>query len=113
MTRGASRNPRQVKARERRKAAARYAAQDAPCGICNGARGPIDYMAPRSHLYPLSLVIDEKVPVSRWRESGYPSADACACDPSNWQPAHWICNSQAGDKRKAREFRRDATSGSF
>lgn len=94
------RNPRQKKGRQRKRAAARYASIDAPCGLCHGARGPIDYMAPRNHNFPLSLVIDEIVPVSRWMEGGYSSADECACDPNNWQPAHWVCNALASDKRK-------------
>ena len=92
-------NPRQSNGRARVRAAKRYAAMGAECALCHGARGPIDYSAPRSHLFPLSLVIDEIVPVACWREGGYESARACASDPCNWQPAHWVCNSLASDKR--------------
>ena len=112
-----SANPRQRNGSARRKAAKRFAAMDAPCAICGGARGPIDYGAPRSHMFPLSLAIDERAPVSRWREFGYASRDECASDPANWQPAHWVCNSLAGDKRGhvPRSVARapDATSGTF
>ena len=105
-------NPRQSNGNARRKAAKRYAATNAPCAFCGGE---IDYEAPRNHLFPLSLTIDEIKPVSRWREFGYESAKACAGDPSNWQPAHYICNAKAGDKRKpVKKFRRpDANSGTF
>ena len=109
-------NPRSPKWRARAAAAQRYAAENAPCALCGGAIGPIRYDQPRSHLFPLSLVIDEIKPVGRWREFGYASARDCACDPGNWQPAHWICNARAGDKRGAPKFRpteRDAPSGTF
>lgn len=109
------RNPRQDAGRERRKFAARCAAADEPCALCHGARGPIRYDQPRSHLFPLSLAIDEARPVSRWREYGYPSARACACDPSNWQPTHWVCNAVASDKRpmNMRLVQPDRCSGTF
>lgn len=107
-------NPRQSKARARLRAARRFAAMDAPCALCHGARGPIRYDQPRNHMFPLSLAIDERVPVARWQEFGYASARDCARDESNWQPTHWICNSLAGDKRKpARSVEPDATSGTF
>lgn len=107
-------NPRQSNARARQRMAKRYAAMDAECALCHGARGPIRYDQPRSHLYPLSLVIDEIHPVGRWREFGYESAKACACDPNNWQPAHWVCNAFASDKRKKVVINKvDATSGTF
>ena len=109
-------DPRQKAGHLRRQAARRYAATDAACGICHGARGPIRYDQPRNHMFPLSLAIDEIRPVSRWREFGYESREACACDPGNWQPAHWICNAQASDKKKplARTIAvRDVTSGTF
>lgn len=107
-------NPRQANGNARRKAAKRFAAMGAECALCHGRRGPIDYSAPRSHLFPLSLVIDERVPVSRWKEGGYPSRLACATDQSNWQPAHWACNAEASDKRKVRKpVERDEPSGTF
>ena len=110
-------NPRQANGRERKKAARRFAAMNAPCALCNGRRGDIHYDEPRDHLHPLSLVIDEVRPVSRWMEFGYESARDCASDPNNWQAAHYICNAEAGDKRKTKEVKRiakrDATSGTF
>ncbi|ACV22583.1 Uncharacterised protein [Slackia heliotrinireducens] len=108
-------NPRQSAARARVRQARRYAAANAECALCNGARGPIDYSAPRDHMHPLSLVIDEIAPVARWREFGYESRRACACDPANWQPAHWICNALASDKRGRRKGPRgrDEASGTF
>jgi len=108
-------NPRQANGRQRQKAAKRFAAMNAPCALCHGRRGDIHYNEPRSHLFPLSLVIDEIKPVSRWREFGYTSAEACASDPNNWQPAHYVCNSEAGDKRKPKriDIKRDANSGTF
>ena len=108
-------NPRQANGNARRKAARRYAAMGAPCALCHGARGPIDYAAPRNHMFPLSLAIDERAPVSRWREFGYESARACATDVANWQPAHWICNAEASDKRSVpkRLELRDRPSGTF
>lgn len=112
MTKG--RDPRQANGRERKKAASRYAAMDAPCTLCNGRRGPIRYDQPRNHRFPLSLTIDEIRPVSRWAEFGYSSARECACDPSNWQPTHWICNATASDKRKPfRCHANDVNSGTF
>ena len=107
-----SANPRQSNGNARRKAARSYAAMDAPCALCGG---PIDYEAPRNHNFPMSLVIDEIKPVARWREFGYSSANECATDPGNWQPAHYSCNALAGDKRKAFKApaKRDATSGTF
>lgn len=107
-------NPRWSNGRERQRAARMYAAMDAPCALCHGARGPIRYDQPRNHAFPLSLAIDEIAPVSRWHEFGYSSAKACASDPNNWQPAHWVCNALAGDKRRpAKNHPRDATSGTF
>ena len=107
-------NPRWSNGNARRKAARRYAAMDAPCALCGGRRGPIRYDQPRNHNFPLSLAIDEIKPVSRWREFGYESARACASDPCNWQPTHYICNAIASDKRKpAKQQRRDRTSGTF
>ena len=110
-------NPRQSNGRARKRAAQRYALMDAPCALCRGKRGPIHYDEPRSHLFPLSLVIDEIKPVSRWCEFGYASAKECASDPSNWQPAHFICNAEASDKRKARRkhkpIKHDPIDGTF
>ena len=111
MTRGP--DPRQRNGNARRKAARRFAAMDAPCAICHGLRGPIHYDEPRNHMFPLSLAIDERHPVARWAEFGYASREECAQDQSNWQPAHWICNAQASDKRKPPRIVRPTVSGTF
>ena len=110
---GRGTNPRQRARRARVYAARTYAATNEPCALCNGERGPIRYDQPRDSAHPLSLVIDERHPVSRWQEFGYSSREECACDRSNWQPAHWICNAMASDKRKPPPRPRDATSGTF
>ena len=111
-------NPRQASAGARRKAARVFAARGDECGICHGAMGPIHYGEPRNHLFPLSLAIDEIVPVAQWREGGYESPRACATDPSNWQAAHWVCNARAGDKRSKKRIEtvtrpKDEASGTF
>lgn len=85
-------NPRSSNGALRRKHRARFRAMNAPCGICQGRLGPIDYTAPSDSAYPLSFVIDEVRPVSRWREFGYDSAEAAAQDWNNLQAAHYICN---------------------
>lgn len=85
-------NPRYANGTLRRKHRARFKAMDAPCGICKGKLGPIHYDEPSDHLHPLSFVIDEIKPVSRWREFGYPSPEAAARDWNNLQAAHYCCN---------------------
>lgn len=96
----AKRNPRYSNGSLRRKQRERLRAQAGPCGICKGARGPIRYDQPSDYLHPLSFVVDEVVPVSRWREAGYASPEECALDPNNQQPAHWCCNAAKSDGRK-------------
>lgn len=91
-------NPRSQNGNFRRKMRRRFQAEGAPCGICRGALGPIDYTAPSDAAHPLSFVIDERLPVSRWREFGYASARAAAEDLENLQPAHWVCNARKGAK---------------
>ena len=73
-------------------------AMGAPCGICQGRLGPIQYAAPSDAQHPLSFVIDEIKPVSRWREFGYDSPEAAARDWGNLQAAHWICNAQKSNR---------------
>lgn len=85
-------NPRRSNGNLRRKNRARFRAMNAPCGICKGKLGPIDYDAPSDYKHPLSFVIDEIRPVSRWREFGYASARAAAEDWDNLQAAHYCCN---------------------
>jgi len=68
----------------------------APCGICKGKLGPIHYDEPSNAAHPLSFVIDEVKPVSKWAMFGYDSARAAAEDWSNLQAAHYICNQKKG-----------------
>lgn len=85
-------NPRSKNGNLRRKHRARLKAMGAPCGICGGRLGPIHYDEPSDAKHPLSFVIDEIKPVSRWREFGYPSPQAAAQDWNNLQAAHYCCN---------------------
>ena len=85
-------DPRYKNGNKRRKYKARLKAMDSPCGICKGRFGPIHYDEPSDHMHPLSFVLDEIRPVSRWREFGYESARAAAEDWHNVQAAHWCCN---------------------
>jgi 5-methylcytosine-specific restriction endonuclease McrA len=71
---------------------------DAPCGICGGRLGPIHYDEPSDSKHPLSFVIDEIRPVSRWKEFGYKSPEAAAQDWNNLQAAHYCCNQAKGAK---------------
>lgn len=82
----------------RRKHRARFKAMGAPCGICHGLRGPIHYDEPSDPAHPLSFVIDEIHPISKYRLFGYPSPEAAAQDWNNLQPAHYICNAEKGAK---------------
>lgn len=67
----------------------------APCGICGGE---IHYDEPSDAQHPLSFVIDEIIPVSRWKEFGYDSPKAVVRDWSNLQAAHYACNAAKGNK---------------
>ena len=91
-------NPRYANGQLRRRNRARLRAMGGECGICHGRFGPIHYDEPSDAQHPLSFVVDEIKPVSRWREFGYPSARAAAEDWTNLQPAHWFCNAQKGNK---------------
>ena len=91
-------NPRYQNGNLRRKNRARIKAAGGPCGICRGALGPIRYDQPSDARHPLSFVIDEIHPVSKWREFGYDSPEAAAADFDNLQAAHWICNARKGAK---------------
>lgn len=71
---------------------------NAACGICGGRLGPIHYDEPSDSKHPLSFVIDEIRPVSKWREFGYPSPQAVASDWNNLQAAHYCCNAAKGSK---------------
>lgn len=91
-------NPRTQNGHLRRKYRARFKAMAAPCGICGGRFGAIHYDEPSSSKYPLSFVLDEIKPVSRWKEFGYSSARAAAEDWNNLQAAHYYCNSVKSNK---------------
>ena len=86
-------NPRYKNGNYRRKLRARMKAQGLPCHICGQ---PIDYSLPFDD--PMAFVIDEIIPVSRWRQFGYESPEAVAKDPGNVAPAHRICNAKKGNK---------------
>ena len=91
-------NPRYKNGGMRRKHRARLKAQGGECGICRGALGPIHYDEPSDADHPLSFVVDEIIPVSRWREFGYDSPEAAAQDWNNLQAAHYCCNQAKGNK---------------
>ena len=103
-------NPRHANGNLRRKHRARFKAMDAPCGICKGRFGPIHYDEPSDNKHPLSFVIDEIKPVSRWREFGYSSPAACAQDWNNLQAAHWCCNQAKGNKIEKKVINRISVS---
>ena len=94
----AKNNPRYKNGSLRRKYRQRFKAMAAPCGICGGRLGAIHYDEPSDSKHPLSFVIDEIVPVSKWQRAGYSSAAAAAQDWQNLQPAHYICNQMKSDK---------------
>ena len=71
---------------------------DAPCGICRGRFGAIHYDEPSDAQHPLSFVIDEIKPISRWKEFGYASPEAAAKDWNNLQAAHYCCNAAKSNK---------------
>ena len=98
-------NPRSANGALRRKHRARLRAMGCECGICKGRFGPIHYDEPSDPQHPLSFVVDEIHPISRWREYGYPSARAAAEDWSNLQAAHYFCNQQKGAKTEDETLR--------
>ena len=71
---------------------------NAPCGICNGRLGEIHYDEPSDAAHPLSFVIDEIKPISKYKEFGYASKEMAARDWNNLQAAHYICNAQKSDR---------------
>lgn len=100
-------NPRRANGTLRNKNRARLRAIGGECGICHGRLGPIHYDEPSDSKHPLSFVVDEIRPVSRWREFGYPSARAAAEDWNNLQPAHYICNRAKGNRIEEEYSRRE------
>ena len=88
-------NPRYTNGALRRKNRARFKAMGLPCHICGKA---IHYDEPSDYRHPLSFVIDEIHPVSRWEEFGYNSPRQAAEDWSNLAPAHYCCNAAKGNR---------------
>lgn len=91
-------NPRYKNGNLRRKYRARFRAMDAPCGICRGRFGRIHYEEPSDSNHPLSFVIDEIKPVSKWKQFGYNSPEEAAQDWGNLQAAHYACNQAKSNK---------------
>lgn len=91
-------NPRNQNGALRRKYRQRFKAMGAPCGICKGRLGAIHYDEPSNAQHPLSFVIDEVIPVSKWKQYGYGSAREAAEDWNNLQAAHYICNQLKSNK---------------
>ncbi len=91
-------NPRYSNGNKRRKIRARLKALGSECGICHGAMGAIHYDEPSDSAHPLSFVVDEIKPISRWKEFGYPSKEAAALDWGNVQAAHYLCNALKSNK---------------
>ena len=91
-------NPRYKNGTLRRKHRARFKAMNAPCGICNGRFGPIHYDEPSDANHPLSFVIDEIKPISKYKQYGYSSREEAAQDWSNLQAAHYCCNAAKSDR---------------
>lgn len=91
-------NPRSANGNLRRKHRARLRAMGCECGICHGALGAIHYDEPSDAQHPLSFVVDEIRPISKYKLFGYPSKEAAAQDWSNLQAAHYCCNAAKKDK---------------
>ena len=90
-----NKNPRYSNGHLRRKYRARLKAIGAPCAICGK---PIHYDEPSNSDHPLSFVIDEIIPVSRYKEFGYLSREQAASDWSNLQACHYICNARKSNR---------------
>lgn len=88
-------NPRYHNGNLRRKHRARFKAMGLPCAICGK---PIHYDEPSDAKHPLSFVIDEKIPISKYWVGGYSSKEQCANDWNNLQPVHYCCNASKGAK---------------
>jgi hypothetical protein len=94
-------NPRRSNSALRNKQRAYWKSRGLPCGICGK---PIDYSlgmitdaTGKRFMHPLAFVIDEIIPVSKWREGGYSSPEQCAQDINNQRPSHYICNAKRGN----------------
>ena len=91
---GEKNNPR-WKGGKRRKYRARFKAMGLPCHLCGQ---PIHYDEPSDPQHPLSFVIDEIIPISRYKEGGYDSPEGAALDWDNLAPAHYICNQKKSNR---------------
>ncbi len=86
-------NPRYRNGNHRRRVRERFKKTAPVCYLCGR---PID---PSLHyLDPGALVVDEVIPVSRWRQFGYESPEAVCMDDANLRPAHRKCNALKGNK---------------
>ena len=103
--RGKSGNPRYANGSERRANRRRLRNEERPCWICEAFGRPsrIDYYLPAGH--PGAFEVDELIPVSRWREGGYRSPEACASDYGNLAATHRACNGWRGNKSVAEVLR--------
>lgn len=88
-------NPRWANGALRRKYRARFKAMGLPCAICGRA---ISWNDPSDARHPLSGVVDEKIPISKYRLGGYDSPRQCAEDWDNLQCVHYRCNQLKGNK---------------
>lgn len=98
----AGNNPRRSNSTLRNKQRAYWKHRGLPCSLCGrqidySLGYIVDEVTGRRVLHPMAFVIDEIIPVSRWREGGYSSPEACALDISNQRPAHALCNARRGD----------------
>ena len=88
-------NPRYKNGNLRRKYRARFKAMGLPCHICGR---PIDYSIPSKPTEPMSFVIDEIRPISKYYLFGYNSPEEAAQDWNNLAPAHRYCNAVKSNK---------------
>lgn len=97
-------NPRHANGNARRKLVRRVKAEQRGCWICRAFGRPdaIDYELPPLH--PMAFELDELVPVSRYREAGYASKQACALDYNNVDATHRSCNGWRGNRSVAEVY---------
>ena len=88
-------NPRYKNGNLRRKNRERLRAQGDVCYLCGR---PIHWNEPSDADHPWSFVVDEVIPVSRWKEFGYSSPSATANDFNNLRAAHYRCNALKSNK---------------
>lgn len=101
-------NPRQRYSSARRAIVNRWRAIGDPCHLCGK---PINYelgmirdpVTGKRRPHPMSFVVDEIIPISRYREGGFDSPEQAATTFSNTQPCHYICNARKGNGLKHRK----------